>query len=260
MFGRCALSALPSLLSLSLFSILIGCEGDRGPAGPPGLSPIHLSGSIARDYYGAPIAAQILVFESPSIPFATINGLACSRSDNGQYSHFDFELSDSSFHPGDDFHVEVQFQDPEGGSALAYADIVLPDTFAITCHDSNLARIPVGEGLEVAWNASPGADGYIVGFEFWYNYYDSTGGMNSFRMRLDSVLTDTMLVFDAPTLFPNLDEIDSLWSYGSYNGWFEIWAQSGPWQMGDPGNFHGDGEGMINGRTFGGQLTLLVIE
>jgi hypothetical protein len=239
---------------------LAGCEGDRGPAGPPGLSPIYLSGSIAQESYNAPVAAQILVYESPCIPSATINGLDCWLSNYGQYSHFTFGLSDSSFHPGDDFNVEVQFQDPEGGPALAYADVVLPDSFEITSHDSDLARIPIGDALEVRWSASPGANCYPIEFEFWYNYYDSPGSSQSFRMRLDSVLTDTVLLFDAPTLFPNLDDIVSLSPYTSYNGWFNVWAQSGPWQMGDPSNVQGDGDGMISGRTFGGHLTLLVSE
>jgi hypothetical protein len=246
--------------SLTALLALLGCQSNRGPAGPPGFSPLYLSGSIARDWYGAPIEAQILVFESPSVPSATINGLACTLTDNGQYNHFDFELSDGSFQLGDPFHIQVQCQDPESGLMLAFADLILPDSFAITSHDSDLARIPVGDALEITWSASHGADGYIIDFEFWYNYYDSTGNMNSFRMRLDSVLTDTALVFDAATLFPNLAQIDSLWPYASYNGWFEIWAQSGPWQMGDAGNVQGDGEGMINGRTFGGHLTLYVIE
>lgn len=237
---------------------LAGCEG---PAGPPGLSPIHLSGSIAQDWYGAPIAAQILIYESPSIPSATINGLDCRLSNYGQYSHFIFELSDSSFHLGDLYRIEVQYQDLTAGPALAYADIVLPDSFAITSHDSDLARIPVGDALEVHWSASAGADCYPFSINFHYSYYDSEGNMQSFTMRImDSVLTDTVLLFDAPTLFPNLDEIVSLSPYSSYNGWIEIWAQSGPWQMGDPGNVQGDGEGMINGRTFGGHLTLYVIE
>lgn len=248
------------IFALAILAIgLASCQADRGPAGPPGPSSIHLSGSIARDWYGAPITAQIQVFESPSIPSAAINGLVCTLSNNGQYGHFDFELSDSSFQAGDSFHIEVQYQDPASGPALAYADVILPGSFEITSHDSDLAQIPFGADLVLEWNASAGADCYFVDIYFHYSFWDTLGLYRSFWLETDTLIADTTITFDAERIFPQAGLFGEL-NPSLSNGWIDLRAESGPWQAGDQANVHGDGNGIIRGRTFGAHLFLLVIE
>ncbi|HEX7344809.1 MAG TPA: hypothetical protein VF398_11120 [bacterium] len=244
---------VPAAISL-LFSLsLIGCEGDEGPAGPPGSSTVYITGKVASEPfmwpYGPPpypTYAVLQISDLPSIPELKVNEIVCPVNTiiGDQISFLSENLPDQ---PGDSVHLSVNYMDSDSNSHQAWADVMLPEVFSLILPDTSWEiQIPWEEDLELHWEASSGADAYELYFHLSYDYWDTTGEYIYDYYSLDTTIADTHLTIPLAQIMPDTDTVDS-----TDGGWgeLEIVAQNGPWQEGAPGNIQGDGEGFFYGRT-----------
>lgn len=233
-----------TLLFLALFVtlVLLGCEGDVGPQGPPGgyLLPT-ISGSITINDPDDSVAyATASVNNSQVIPGVQINGytldLYLTMSGNLSYFSSPFPLR-----PGNTATLQVSWLLPDSTPALAQAQVIVPGAFQILQPDTSLHEIPVGQGLQASWSPSAGASYYDV--SFYYNYLYTVPGLSSSQQHiaaLDTLMAGTSLNIPAELIYPSTIEIDSAFSV---SGHLSISAVADPWQAGQSGNISGDGVG-----------------
>ena len=248
----------------ALYVGLIGCEGPQGPVGPSGDSlPVYLWGAV-----GAPeleeLPAYVLISNVHEIPSVEINGIripfTSPLTGGGCAGYFlqgiVFSLDDFSIPAGDSASLVVTYTKVNGNPGTARANIVLPDQFEITSHDtSSVVDIPVGTGLTVSWTSSKEADAYHVYLDLDYDYTDTSGAHQSFYFSADTLITDAFITFLPSQLFPDAGKIKAV---ESSRGEFDISAIAGPLWEGAEGNVTGDGIGFFYGLTFGGHLDLEV--
>jgi hypothetical protein len=242
------LSVLLWCLLTALALVLTACKGDRGPQGPSGTVPVNLYGSIDYSYSNAEFDLQATGV--PSVPSLSVNGVPYQMSFNSYQQVFEYYNHWSPFTPGDSLHLILSYQTLQGNPAAAISEVVLPDTFRLLTYnpDSSYYQILWGQGFDFTWSRSQGAQWYRGYFSIHYNYMDTLGVPGSFYYQVDTVITDTSLVFTAQQLFPEAARIDTL----LWDNWaqFNLSALYGPWQEGDLGNVTGDGIGFILCRTY----------
>ena len=242
-----------SLLAAALTGLL-GCEGDQGPQGPTAYAPINISASVMVPVpWDETASAFANIANTSDMPQVTINGLEIPRySTSASYRYDDFPIE-----YGDSAYLVVNYSQPNGTPAQAYAAIRVPGQFQFLTPDtSQVMQIQYGDSLVVIWSSAAGADAYRIQCYYNLHYYFS-GAVVEHQISLNTLLADTSLTLGAQELFPAQVDPDSI-LYGGGN--IQISALNGPWQTGDPGNVTGDGIGFFHGWTYGGQIDIDVVE
>jgi len=250
-------------------AMFIGCEGPEGPQGPAGTAsplPVYVVGWVgSRPPWLVPALqsdpstnACVDIYDSPGIPSVEINGIRIPPS-NPFYrgcNPFRFYNDTLPVSCGDSLHLRIAYTELNGTPRTAQANIMLPGSFEITCPDTSYDTISVGDSLVFCWTSPEGADVYLVQFDLYYIYVDTSGADRGFGYYLDTTLVaDTSIIFSAMQLFPHTGEIDSVeYSHGE----FELRAMNGPTPEEDQGNVTGDGIGFFNGWTYGGEVRFFV--
>lgn len=238
------------LMVVVLF-IMCGCEGDQGPAGPTGTSPISISAVVDVSWQ---TEVFVDIYGCPNFPNVEINEIQVPYSFFGEmqspiWHHMDFS---SLFHhlnfplsAGDPAHLSVNYEKANGENGLAFADITIPGSFELTSLEPEISDITIDDSLFAGWTSSSGADFYRIYFIFGYNYRNLQGVFESVSDHIIDTLTfETSICFSPQQIFPNLSQISSVESIRS--SYFILWAVNGPFQ-GEQGNVGGDGVGMFHG-------------
>ena len=240
---------LSFLVAATSLTVIVGCEGPEGPQGPAGPVLVYVVARVdVPGYRSYSSYARVEVYNSPGIPSVNINDILLYRRDPSYFSHTDFPISE-----GDSAELLVTYTKTDGNPGIAQANIVMPEPFEITVPDTSRDTISFGDSIIVGWSSSEGAEIYSLEFYFQFYYVDTSGTQQSFYYSIDTLLTDTLIVFPPSVLFPSAGEIDSM-MYGYGN--FEIWAVNGPIRENDFGNITGDGIGFFTGNTLGGNLRI----
>jgi hypothetical protein len=245
-----------SLVVLSLM-ILTGCEGDPGPQGPEGQTGTNLI-NVLGYIYGPTLTdstpdASISVFNSPSVPSASINNIDLEHRPAPWPGHEGFEFwDDLSISNGESASLLVTYTKLDGNPGTAQASGALPGSFEITSHDTGSVNpISLQSDLTITWSASSGMDAYLVHFSSHYHYTDYLGNQHYGSTYYDSLLITTTITYTPTQIVPNPSEIDTL---DYINGGFYIYAVDGPIFQGDIGNVTGEGYGFFLCSTYGGAL------
>jgi hypothetical protein len=244
------MKAIPSLAAgtsiLALLAVLLSnCEG---PQGPQGTTLPTIQGSIhIYESPGFSPNVSVSVKNVPEVPSVTINGVQVPLDLNPTGS-FNFHQFGFPISKGDLAELLVTFVKLDGTSGVAQAEVTVPGDFEITSHDPDTSlAVSTGDSLTFTWTSSEAADAYWVDFYIHYHYESITGPNVLFSYNIDTTWTDTTITFTTATLFPDLDEIESI--IPRSGGWFKLRAVAGPWLEGDLGNVAGDGIGIFYAKT-----------
>lgn len=250
-----------SLCVTALALFFAGCQGDRGPQGPPGCPlPIFINAQFSADYNpdGPPFPPSFFmtVAESPSVPSATINGAAYQPSPYLYQNIFRFTSDNLSLAPGDSLHLQVDYLTSDSLARQARSDLVLPGNFGVVWPDTGgTYSLPRDSDFVARWTRSSGANAYDCALSLRCWYIDSLGQYNLIMISRDTLQVDTEYIVSAALIFPDSLQNDSLeWSFGG----FSVEARTGPVFPGMPGNVAGDGSGTVFAATEGRGLTLTV--
>lgn len=237
----------PCFTSVIAFLVIafVACEG---PQGPQGTTLPTVTGSIY--IYESPSFSpnvSVSVENVPAIPSVTTNGIQIpiilSFTDHFYFRQYNFPIS-----KGDLAELAVTFTKLDGSVGVAQATVTVPGDFEITSHDPDTSlAVSLGDSLTFTWTSSEAADAYLVDFYIHYHYELITGPNVLFSYNIDTTWTDTTITFTTATLFPDLDEIESILPRSG--GWFKLTAVAGPWLEGELSNVSGDGIGLLNAKT-----------
>lgn len=258
-------SLLCSVLLTAAPIWLGGCEGDQGPEGPPSPSHVFVLGGVQAEWEYAddtyPGEASFQIQYAPAIPeLVELNDIDIPLAYPDMYGYWGwglhFHKSNLSLAAGDTARLRVIYPRRDGSTATALADIPLPAEFSLTSHQPySVVVIPVGDDLALSWATSTGADFYLASVFLEYSYYDYYGNLDSSMCWIDSILPGTSVAFAQARLFPDLDDIRAV---SSSDGYFYVYAFSGPYGPGEKGNIEGDGMGFVYGWTVGDVVWLSV--
>jgi hypothetical protein len=232
--------------------LLMGCEGDRGPAGPPGSVPVYIEASVWIPHQEIEPAGYVYVkvYNCLGIPGVWINDIAIPYNFNypgsNAWTGLSFYVEDFRISPGDPASHFMQFTQSNGESGIGISDIVVPDTFQITAPEPPY-EITMTDSITFSWTESNWANFYAVDFAFQYSYI--IGGNNSnggtYSHSLDTLLVQNFVIYGPSDLFPNIVEINEVYDI---QGTFIVWAINGPFP-GELGNIVGGGTGTFHGMT-----------
>lgn len=257
MIGKTVVIGL--LIASAALFLLTGCEGSRGPQGPAGQSgpaQIVVNGSVRLPGYFYPNeslpSVYVGVSNSSSIPQVEINGLEIPL----YYPPNSFMYDGFPIQAGGQANLTVHATGYDGSPLTAQASITLPGSFYVTSQDTALVNpVPYGSDITFTWLPSLAADVYEIFFSFSLAFTDSSGLPDNYYYHLDSLLSGNSLTIPGAVIFPPMQQGYTL--LASHGG-FDIWAISGPWQVGQSGNVTGDGIGYFYGWTHGGNVDLSV--
>ncbi len=225
-------------IGLALFiGAFIGCKKENPTE--TDVPKLYLMGEIQRRPYSANYPDSfycdegVNVSNAEAVPSVKINDRELEFYSGSRF-YFD---GDFSLTPGAEYELVVT-----AGSNTATATVTLPGDFGITAPDTSYV-LPKGSSLDALWDSASHSNYYGVYLYVYYEYYDTSGTVQSFHFSSDTILSETSITYESSLLFPNLSEIDSI-SCG--NGHFDIYAINGPSLVpGTPGNVSGDGIGFF---------------
>ena len=225
-------------IGLALFiGAFIGCKKESPTE--TDVPKLYLMGEIQRRPYSANYPDSfycdegVNVSNAEAVPSVKINDRELEFYSGSRF-YFD---GDFSLTPGAEYELVVT-----AGSNTATATVTLPGDFGITAPDTSYV-LSKGSSLDALWDSASHSNYYGVYLYVYYEYYDTSGTVQSFHFSSDTILSETSITYESSLLFPNLSEIDSI-SCG--NGHFDIYAINGPSLVPDtPGNVSGDGTGFF---------------
>ncbi len=225
-------------IGLALFiGAFIGCKKESPTE--TDVPKLYLMGEIQRRPYSANYPDSfycdegVNVSNAEAVPSVKINDRELEFYSGSRF-YFD---GDFSLTPGAEYELVVT-----AGSNTATATVTLPGDFSITAPDTSYV-LSKGSSLDALWDSASHSNYYGVYLYVYYEYYDTSGTVQSFHFSSDTILSETSITYESSLLFPNLSEIDSI-SCG--NGHFDIYAINGPSLVPDtPGNVSGDGTGFF---------------
>jgi hypothetical protein len=224
---------------------IIGCEGNRGPAGPAGEVPVFIEGYVAIPYQEEESSGQVSINVSNclGLPQAQINGInipysfghpATQMFWTPMFYEEDFDISS-----GESAYLSINFILSNGETGNAEGNIVMPDSFIISSLEPTLEEL-LEDSITFIWTESNHANFYFL--DFWISYYHSAG--DSYN-ELDTLVSTTYVTYHREQLFPNFNEISGI---HDISGTLLVWAVNGPFP-GQSGNIEGDGVGTFHGLT-----------
>ena len=238
---------LPFILTAGL--LLFGCEGTEGIQGVSGENPLMVNANIEKypSYYSSNpngIRSFISLYHSPSVAQVYLNDTPIPIGPYGEYigSSLQYAHENLPFSQGDSVHLEIIYEQTDGDTAIAWADIVIPGEFEINNVDTNYMTVEFGEDLELSWTESYGADAYYCQVGIFYRYRSVSGDTVEFFWQDLEIHEGTSVVFDSADIYPGLAEVDSVLMF---SGALFVNAISGPTQEGDDGNIQGEGIGFF---------------
>lgn len=230
--------------------LLLSCEGPEGIQGVPGENPIMVSGYIDKYPANHPINpnaiwCRIGILNSPSAPQVHLNDIMIPLHEYGEYVETALQYSQINlpFSQGDSVHLTIEYEQLDGDSATAYADIFIPGVFEINNVDTNFIVVEFGEDFELSWTQSSGSNAYSYLLQLMYEYVNTSGDTIFFQHIWENIYDQgTSILFDSETLYPGYDEFDILIGF---NGYCLVRAIHGPCKEGDSGNIQGEGMGFF---------------
>jgi hypothetical protein len=167
----------------------------------------------------------------PQIPTATLNGKQLELTDWSEIH----ALYEDTF----DFKSDTIYRlDVKHYWGEAWGVVHMPADFRMTRPDTNYVynRDSI---LTVAWRSARGTTWYWLGVFVGYNFTDTLGATGYYEFGLDTVVLDTVCVFERNRFLPpNVRVVQNGW------GAALTWACDGPQtEQGVEGNVHGHGFG-----------------
>lgn len=124
----------------------------------------------------------------------------------------------------------------------AHSTVNMPGDFALTNPESAFVLRP-NMPLLVSWHKSPGASWYWLNLYLDFEFYDTLGEWNSLEFDRDTLMYDTVCVYDGRRFFP-----DIVRQVIAGEGEAVVMAMDGtPLEPGALGNVMGDAVGYYNG-------------
>ncbi len=143
----------------------------------------------------------------------------------------------------DNAHLIVEYGRPDGSTGTAEATVCVPDPFAIL-DVSDGGNITPTSSVTAEWSSSEDAERYYIYGNYNCRYRTLSEETVYLYNQSDTVVTDTVFVFQGENIFPSPPDLDYFLSLDAY---FYITPVCGPIETGDGGNVTGDGEGFFTG-------------
>jgi hypothetical protein len=143
----------------------------------------------------------------------------------------------------DNAHLVVEYGRPDGSTGTAEATVCIPGYFSIL-DVSNGGNITPTSSVTAEWSSSGDAEKYYIYSNYSCSYRNLSAENVYMNCQIDTVVTDTVFVFQGEDIFPSPPDLDY---YLSLDGYFYITPVCGPIETGDVGNVTGDGEGFFTG-------------
>ena len=143
----------------------------------------------------------------------------------------------------DDAHLVVEYGRPDGSTGTAEATVCVPDPIVIL-DVSNGGNITPTSSVTAEWSSSANAEKYYIYGSYSCNYRTLSAETVYLYNQSDTVVTDTVFVFQGENVFPSPPDLDYILSLDAY---FHVTPVCGPIETGDSGNVTGDGEGFFTG-------------
>ena len=143
----------------------------------------------------------------------------------------------------DDAHLVVEYGRPDGSTGTAEATVCVPDPFVIL-DVSDGGNITPTSSVTAEWSSSEDAERYYIYGNYNCRYRTLSAETVYLYNQSDTVVTDTVFVFQGENVFPSPPDLDYFLSLDAY---IYITPVCGPIETGDSGNVTGDGEGFFTG-------------